>query len=261
LFETIAKDYQFYVFVFSMFVIFMGIARWFGKRTWLDREKAARSRLKLPVAQLSAVGGDLQQSFTYAGLFQGGLVGVVAFVILMMYVVVMTAMSVWSSGDAAMSQSRVLAPVPVLMLFPIVMIPWAIFQYVRMGRKASSGGVSRPKLIWIVVFVCWIAYGVVVYLMVAKALTPGEAVACQLLTTAILLLCLSYSIGMMEGLKAADPAANCPLVNVKVIEGSDLDGAWLYETTDTDYRLVAADGSNHIIPSTNVKAIQGPIAQ
>jgi hypothetical protein len=35
------------------------------------------------------------------------------------------------------------------------------------------------------------------------------------------------------------------------------DEAWLYERTDSDYRIVTKSGSNHIIPASNVKQIEG----
>ena len=64
---------------------------------------------------------------------------------------------------------------------------------------------------------------------------------------------------MNEGRVAANPAVNYPLVTLDVHQGKNLDEAWLYEKTDSDYRLVTKTGSNHIIPATNVKEIKGPI--
>jgi hypothetical protein len=40
--EDIEKNYQFYFFLFSTFVIFMGAIRLFGKRSWHDWEKLRR---------------------------------------------------------------------------------------------------------------------------------------------------------------------------------------------------------------------------
>jgi len=60
-----------------------------------------------------------------------------------------------------------------------------------------------------------------------------------------------------EGFKAADPESTYPLVSVKVIEGTDFEEAWLYERTDSDYRIVTKSGSNHIIPASSVKEIKG----
>ena len=61
---------------------------------------------------------------------------------------------------------------------------------------------------------------------------------------------------MSEGLKAADPEQNYPLVSLEVIQGTNFDQAWLYERTDSDYRLVTKCGSNHIIAAANVKNIK-----
>jgi hypothetical protein len=74
--EHFVKNYLFYVWVFSMFVICAGIARWYGKRQWYEREKLRRKEIGLPVASLLSVGGSSEQSFTYSSLFQGGLLGV-----------------------------------------------------------------------------------------------------------------------------------------------------------------------------------------
>jgi hypothetical protein len=47
------------------------------------------------------------------------------------------------------------------------------------------------------------------------------------------------------------------LVSLEVVQGTSFDEAWLYERTDSDYRLVTRSGSNHIIPAANVKEIRG----
>jgi hypothetical protein len=52
LFEHIDKNYQFLVFLFSTFVLCMGIARWLGKTYWYELEKSRRKKLDLPVALL-----------------------------------------------------------------------------------------------------------------------------------------------------------------------------------------------------------------
>jgi hypothetical protein len=83
------------------------------------------------------------------------------------------------------------------------------------------------------------------------------AFSIQIILTVIVSLCYSYSRGVSEGLKAADPESTYPFVSVKVIEGTDFEEAWLYERTDSDYRIVTKSGSNHIIPASNVKEIKG----
>ena len=52
--EDVKKNYQFYVFLFSMFVISMGLTRWLGKRLWHQAQISRRKELKLPVASLLA---------------------------------------------------------------------------------------------------------------------------------------------------------------------------------------------------------------
>jgi len=70
---------------------------------------------------------------------------------------------------------------------------------------------------------------------------------------------LSYTIGMSEGLRSADPALNYPLVTLEMRDGGRLERAWLYERTDSDYRLVTENGANHVVPAANVKEITGPL--
>jgi hypothetical protein len=93
---------------------------------------------------------------------------------------------------------------------------------------------------------------------VSLELEPWDIVAIQTSILVILFLCVSYVMGMMEGLRIADPAPNYPLVILETREGVILDRAWLYERTDSDYRLVTESGSNYIVPATNVKEIRGP---
>jgi hypothetical protein len=83
------------------------------------------------------------------------------------------------------------------------------------------------------------------------------ALLVQIILTVIVSLCYSYSCGVSEGFKTADPESTYPLVSVKVIEGTDFEEAWLYERTDSDYRIVTKSGSNHIIPASSVKEING----
>ena len=70
---------------------------------------------------------------------------------------------------------------------------------------------------------------------------------------------LSYTIGMSEGLRSADPALNYPLVTLEMRDGGRLERAWLYERTDSDYRLVTENGTNHVVPAANVKEITRPL--
>ena len=67
------------------------------------------------------------------------------------------------------------------------------------------------------------------------------------LVVAVLSFGFSYKSGKSEGLHSADPALNYPLVTLEMRDGDELDRTWLYEWTDSDYRLVTEDGANHII--------------
>jgi hypothetical protein len=114
-FETIAKNYQFFVFLFSMFVICMGFTRWLGKRLWYQETISRHKQLKLPVASL--VSSD-PSSFSYASLFQGGLIGLA----IASYYLMFTLFSPVLHED-------VLQTAPVAMAFPIVMFIVISIQY------------------------------------------------------------------------------------------------------------------------------------
>ena len=86
--------------------------------------------------------------------------------------------------------------------------------------------------------------------------SANRAITIKGLSAAVLVLCLSYTIGRFRGITAADPEINYPLVNVKVLRGDDFNDAWLYERTNSDYRILTKAGSNHIIPVSNVKEIK-----
>src|SRR5262249_1077612 len=87
--EEIQKNYQFYVSIFTLFVVCMGISRWFGRGHWLQIEKSRRKTAGLPVTSLMSHDGNTEQSWTYYGLFQGGLLGLYLVAGNMSYVAVM----------------------------------------------------------------------------------------------------------------------------------------------------------------------------
>src|SRR5262249_18957628 len=73
--ESIGKNYrenyQLYASLFSLFLVGMGIARWFGTRKGLEQAKSWRRKAGLPVASLLST----KQTWTYWGLFQSGVIG------------------------------------------------------------------------------------------------------------------------------------------------------------------------------------------
>ena len=70
--EDVEKNYQFFVFLFSLFVISMGLTRWLGKWLWYQETISRRKQFKLPVASL--VSSD-PSSFSYSSFFQSGFIG------------------------------------------------------------------------------------------------------------------------------------------------------------------------------------------
>ena len=245
IFENIDKNYQLYISLFSLFVVCMGLFRWLGRRTWLQWEKSRRKEAGLPVALLMSQDGAAETSWTYSALYQGGLLGVSLVASNITFVVFM--MIPQRSVEEAVSALVILMGVPI---FSTVL---GIFQIIRTERGLrfirNSPGVI---IIAIAGLSTWIVG-------VTRDIEPVYVVAIDTLVMAILSFCLSYALGMTEGLRTADPALNYPLVTLQTRDGETLDQAWLYERTDSDYRLVTVSGSNHIVPAANVKEIKGPI--
>jgi hypothetical protein len=168
-------------------------------------------------------------------------------------------------GNQEISNEDFLRGISILMYFPIIMIQFACFvisfsaNYSLAGQSWHSKFASifaERKMVLLIVILC---------LAVSVASTfflkfdEAPVIITQLVITAILSLCLSYIIGSREGHRVADPTASNPLVKLEVVHGENLDRAWLYERTDSDYRFVTESGLNHIVPAANVKRIQGPI--
>ena len=249
LMEVIEKSYQFYVYVFTIFVVCMGVARWYGKQVWRKREESRRESCGLPVAALHS-GGNSEQSFTYTSLFQGGLIGVYIAVAQLTWVVLMLA---WENGLSVFTAAQrvdIWGGVSILMFFPILMIAFVPLNTIFSFRNCIS---ARHCI-----FPLGIVLGCVAGAVAATVLITdkGMVVAAQSLAVAILSLCMSYFIGMSDGIRAADPESNYPLVSVELNQGTGFDQVWLYERTDSDYRLVTKNGINHIILTFNVKKIR-----
>ncbi len=243
-FEDIEKNYQFYLFLFSLLVLGMGACRLYGRRTWLQWEKSQRKKAGLPVASL--ISQDTAQSWRYSDLYQSGL---------------------WGAGLLGFNAvSIAVSP----MLFPI---PYeSVVDNVHSGMRSTIF-----TTVLLIVIVIKQARGMqfmrhspgLIIILIASLfaplaavwldLEPWDIVAIKASILVILFLCVSYVLGMTEGLRIADPALNYPLVTLEVRDGKTIDRAWLYERTDSDYRLVTESGSNHIVPATNVKEMRGPV--
>jgi hypothetical protein len=170
-------------------------------------------------------------------------------------------MSVFVSPGA---DEDVLQMLPVTMFFPIVMIAFSSLQ-LFLGNAISRqyfGTLTRSPIL-IVTSTFLIVIVVISFLIESAFLLDDKSVALPVhliitvIITVIVCLCYSYAYGVDEGLKAADPEPTYPLVSVEVIQGPGFDEAWLYERTDSDYRIVTKSGSNYIIPASNVKEIKG----
>jgi len=246
LFGVFQKNYQLFVLVFTMFVICMGVSRWFGKRLWYKEKVSWRKELKLPVASLLSLGSSDSSSFTYSSLFQGGFIalGLVSFLLL----------SVLVFPEADEDPLQVL---PWTMSFPILGVALiSLYQFAENVGGHFAMLIHSIKLsirsVFLIIFTVTSGLAEIALLLKLKTAFPV-----QILIFTIICLCYSYTIGMREGLEAADPELTYPLVSVEVIQGTSFGEAWLYERTDSDYRIVTKSGSNHIIPASNVKEIKG----
>jgi hypothetical protein len=244
----VEKNYQFFVFLFSTFVICMGLTRWLGKRQWYQERISRRKQLKLPVASLFSSDSF---SFSYSNLFQGGLIGLA---LVSWHLMVMLFSS--SYGDVSHTlQFRMIPPIAMIAQQSLQLLLMSIFARQHRDTLINSPSLIASSAVLIVILV-WILVSSFAEIAIFKD-QNNVAFLVQIILTVIVSLCYSYSCGVSEGLKAADPESTYPFVSVKVIEGTDFEEAWLYERTDSDYRIVTKSGSNQIIPASNVKEIKG----
>ena len=252
LMEVVEKSYQFWVYLFTIFVVCMGVSRWHGRQVWRKHEESRRSDNGLPIAAFFS-GSSSEQGFTYTSLFQDGLIGVYIAVTQLMYVVLMLLFdhSIAIFTDPATARGGdIWGQISILMFFPVAMIAFfALGKIVPLRARISFLNCIIPLA---TVAAC-VAGSVAAMLLVKD---KGLVVGIQLLAVAVLSLCSSYFIGMDDGIRSAEPENNYPLVRVELNQGESFDRVWLYERTDSDYRLVTENGINHIIPAVNVKQIR-----
>jgi hypothetical protein len=247
-FDHIEKNYQFYIFLFSLLVISMGLCRLYGRLTWLQWEKSRRKEARLPVASL--ISQDPAQSWRYSDLYQSGLwgAGFTGFSIV--------SIAVWSilfrfptlhESVLAIVYNGIRSTI-----FSTLFLSYVLIKQVRgiqfMRHSPGLSVILVAGFLAPIAVAAWLGFE-----------PTWDIVAINALILVILFLCVSYVLGMTEGLRIADPALNYPLVTLEVRDGKTMDRAWLYERTDSDYRLVTETGSNHIVPAANVKEIRGPV--
>lgn len=250
---NLAEDhYQFFVFVCSTFVIFMGVVRSSGKRDSYQRVQMQRRKMGLPVATLTSTdGGDA--SFSTSSALAGGLAGIYVVAILCSYVLLMLGFFYGfifvgrSLGFLDNNEARLVKLTSILMWYPVIMLSSFLLIQVVQANLQTKGRIGA-------VFIGFILLAVLA--ITALFATEGEMLAAQTSIVAVLALCQSYMLGLADGARAADPEEAFQRVSVQVLNGDNLEEAWLYERTDSDYRLLTKEGSNHVIPAANVKEIR-----
>jgi hypothetical protein len=250
--EHVEKNFQFFVFLFSTCVLSMGVAHWIGKWLGYRQEKSRRGKLGLPVASLFS---RSEQAFTYTELFNSGLVVVAVIAVLLLYRIIGTAiLSAWDSEPDTVHAFKNLPP--------LLLVMGVILKAVTALRRDNQ--ISRSFFV-IVLSIGFLSCAGFYHPNLAepglKLVEPimssaNRTIAIRGLSAAVLALCLSYTIGIFRGITAVDPEINYPLVNVRVLRGDDFKSVWLYERTDSDYRVLTKAGSNHIIPVSNVREIK-----
>jgi hypothetical protein len=250
--DDVKKDYEFYLFLFSLLVLGMGTCRLYGRRTWLQWEKSRRKKAGLPVASL--LSQDTAQSWRYSDLYQSGLWGVAMMGIGAVF------NPVWNAVSNAVLFRTLHESVVANVYNGIRSTIFSALLFIIFSIK-QAGGYQ---------FIMRHSPGLIIILIAGFVAPPAVAawldweptwdlVAINASILVILFLCVSYALGMTEGLRIADPALNYPLVTLEARDGKTIDRAWLYERTDSDYRLVTESGSNHIVPSATVIEIRGPV--
>src|ERR1041384_172687 len=193
----IEKSHQFYLLIFSLYVVALGLARLRGKSAWRAHEVVKRDKKKLPVAAFGS-SGNSDESFTWNTLYQSGLIGVLLVAILLMYVVLML---VFFHGPAVYTgrAQEVLGSITILLFFPILGIPF--FTFMLTSEKHDREFFQDAS----------VTIGIIALSVLAAIAAPffsdkALAVAIQCAALITLSLCLSYTIGALEGISAADPA-------------------------------------------------------
>ncbi len=248
--EIIEKHHQFYIFLLSTYIISMGLLQGRSKYIWYEREEQRRKDQLLPVASLFSPSGRLAQPLTKESLFQGGLEGF--FVVLFLLAMVA-------------GQLVFLPGVPSLTIFSSMVLfiaPFLILLIMQQFSKLLAYGAitvrkSIPNAIAIILSIALVITGA---LPSFNMLDADHLIIIAFSSIVILSWFFTYMTGAVKGCEAANLARSYPLVTIERLRGEKIERAWLYERTDSDYRLVTTTGSNYIIPASNVKQIEGPIA-
>jgi hypothetical protein len=245
--EQLAGNYQFYLFALSLFAVAMGAARAFGKSVWEDIERTSREEHHLPIATLKSA---VASGFEYSSLLSGGVAAIVLVSVLFLYVVAMLLFSYRLSlfEKFRVDPDTVLRSFAILMLYPVLMM--AFFIYESMQNHADK----LPSVYEAVIIGIALVFGAIGLLPLALIRSARMKVALQALALTLMALLASFVIGEGEGIKAADPTTSSYVAVESAAGGSVLEG-WLYETTDTDYRLVTKDGANLIVPAASIRTI------
>ena len=177
---------------------------------------------------LLSVGGSSEHSFTYSSLFQGGLLGVqhVVGVLLYSFFVLLVSMQIPMIGGKIHNQEELVSVAYATVSGPLVTLSLSIASPIvrhwsqnRLVRAAST----------IVVFV----FSLAAYPVLSSFVGDELYTLVVILISAMVILSWgrSYTLGMSDGLKAADPEQTYPLVSLEVVQGTSFDQAWLYEKT------------------------------
>ena len=258
---VIEKSYQFYAYVFTLYVICMGLLRWYGQTTWRRREERCRKAAGLPVASCFS---NAEQGFTYTSLLQGGFDGALitaaqmAWVLLMLgffwlqWAFVSLLLLIFLGGPPLKLTDldvHIWELVSILMYFPVIMVASVALRNLFTSRHRIS---LRSFVLAICLIVACVAATIIAVWATADRTT---LVLVQLFSVAVMSLCMSFFMGIANGLRLADPEASYPLVSVELQQGAGFDRVWLYERTDSDYRFLSATGANYVVPAANVTKI------
>lgn len=232
-------------------VILMGSAYKSGKVNWLKIIKDLRRKQGKPNIVLVAESPSIELPWKDTGLLQGGIATLSALGFLLLYIGAVVSISAWLWAGNAFSTETLWKILAFAMIYPVVMVAFGgwFISYLHIRRF------KLPIHFFVGTFLIEIACIIFSWQTAFHMNPPELAFVVQILLFIIVSLNLGFHYGMRDAIMESDIETRFPEVSVQTMKGLVIDHLRLYEKTDTDYRFIADDGTNYIIPSLQISEI------
>ena len=235
--------------VLAGYFILMGFANRRGKQSWFERATRRRMENGKPVIQTLSKKTGGQPPWKDPALLHGAFTAVVIIVILSGYILFMLLWDMISKGQFP-DEKQIVTSISFLMTYPITMTGFVIFQQIKQVRKDYPLKSYSALIIYS-------AFCVVATWFVPWLIHPFSiALIAQLALLTVISFSVSFAMGMQEGIKEADLEQRFPPVTVYLKDNERLEKVRLYDRKDYEYRLLAGDGTQLIVPAANIRMIR-----